>query len=65
MVLCLTRITGWGVLFYAFPVLVPAIGADAGGSGTAVIGAFSVAQLVGAVVAAVFSLGSVPAKSEN
>lgn len=50
VVLCLTQITGWGVLFYGFPVLAPAIGADAGWSGTAVIGAFSVAQLVSAVV---------------
>ncbi|MFE9750597.1 MFS transporter [Saccharothrix saharensis] len=49
-VLCLTQITGWGVLFYGFPVLAPAIGAGTGWSGTAVIGAFSVAQLVMAVV---------------
>ena len=50
VVLCLTQITGWGVLFYGFPVLAPGIGADAGWSDTAVIGAFSVAQLVSAVV---------------
>ena len=50
VVLCLTQITSWGVLFYGFPVLAPSIGADAGWSGTAVIGAFSVAQLVSAVV---------------
>lgn len=48
MVLCLTQITGWGVLFYAFPVLAPDIAADTGWSTTAVIGAFSVAQLVSA-----------------
>ncbi|MCC8249949.1 MFS transporter [Saccharothrix luteola] len=50
VVLCLTQITSWGILFYGFPVLAPAISADAGWSDTAVIGAFSVAQLVSAVV---------------
>ncbi|QQQ73536.1 MFS transporter [Saccharothrix sp. 6-C] len=50
VVLCLTQITSWGVLFYGFPVLAPAIGADAGWSGAVVTGAFSVAQLVSAVV---------------
>ncbi|WP_443216977.1 MFS transporter [Saccharothrix sp. ALI-22-I] len=50
VVLCLTQLTGWGVLFYGFPVLAPTIVADTGWSGTAVIGAFSVAQLVSAVV---------------
>lgn len=50
VVLCLTQITSWGVLFYGFPVLAPSIGADTGWSGTSVIGAFSVAQLVSAVV---------------
>ncbi|MEV1118422.1 MFS transporter [Actinosynnema sp. NPDC049800] len=50
VVLCLTQITSWGVLFYGFPVLAPAIAADAGWSDAAVIGAFSVAQLVSAVV---------------
>ncbi|XVV07581.1 MFS transporter [Actinosynnema sp. CA-248983] len=48
VVLCLTQITSWGVLFYAFPVLAPGIAADTGWSVTAVIGAFSVAQLVSA-----------------
>ncbi|NUT91549.1 MAG: MFS transporter [Saccharothrix sp.] len=48
VVLCLTQITSWGVLFYAFPVLAPGIAADTGWSTTAVIGAFSVAQLVSA-----------------
>ncbi|WP_433264649.1 hypothetical protein ACQPZF_35660 [Actinosynnema sp. CS-041913] len=50
VVLCLTQITSWGILFYAFPVLAPAIGAGTGWSPTAVIAAFSVAQLVSAVV---------------
>ncbi|MEJ2854254.1 MULTISPECIES: MFS transporter [unclassified Saccharothrix] len=48
VVLCLTQITSWGVLFYAFPVLAPDIAASTGWSATAVIGAFSVAQLVSA-----------------
>lgn len=50
VVLCLTQITSWGVLFYGFPVLAPAIAADRGWSGAAVTGAFSVALLVSAVV---------------
>lgn len=49
-VLCLSQLTGWGVLFYAFPVLAADITADTGWSSTAVTGAFSVSQLVGAVV---------------
>ncbi len=50
VVLCLSQLTGWGVLFYAFPVLAADIAADTGWSSTAVTGAFSVSQLVGAVV---------------
>jgi MFS family permease len=50
VVLCLTQITSWGVLFYGFPVLAPTIAADRGWSGAAVTGAFSVALLVSAVV---------------
>ena len=30
VVLCLTQITGWGVLFHAFPVLARSISADTG-----------------------------------
>lgn len=50
MVLCLTQITGWGVLFYAFPVLAPAIARDTGWSMPTVIAGFSLAQIVSALV---------------
>ena len=30
LVLCLTEITSWGVLYYAFPVLAPSISDDTG-----------------------------------
>ncbi len=40
-VLCVTEITSWGVLYYAFPVLAPSISADTGWSVSAVTGAFS------------------------
>ncbi|MGH3358877.1 MAG: MFS transporter, partial [Nocardioidaceae bacterium] len=49
-VLCLTQITSWGVLYYAFPVLAPAISADTGWSGTAVTAAFSAGQVTAGVV---------------
>ncbi|WP_344861786.1 MFS transporter [Amycolatopsis ultiminotia] len=48
-VLCLTEITSWGVLYYAFPVLAPDISRDTGWPATAVIAALSGAQLVSAV----------------
>lgn len=41
VVLCLTEITSWGVLYYAFPVLAPAIAADTGWTLSAVTAAFS------------------------
>ncbi|MEQ3554140.1 MFS transporter [Pseudonocardia nematodicida] len=41
VVLCLTEITSWGVLYYAFPVLAPSIAADTGWSISAVTAAFS------------------------
>lgn len=44
-VLCLTQITSWGVLYYAFPVLAPAISDDTGWSGTATTAAFSAGQV--------------------
>ena len=50
VVLCLTQITSWGVLFYAFPVLAPTIARDTGWSMPAVIVGFSLAQIVSAVV---------------
>ena len=45
-VLCATEIVSWGVLYYAFPVLAPSISEDTGWSMTAVVAAFTVAQLV-------------------
>lgn len=47
--LCLTEITSWGVLFYAFPVLVPAIARDTGWSPATLTAALSVALLVSAL----------------
>lgn len=47
--LCATQITGWGILYYAFPVLLPRITADTGWSAGTTTGAFSVALLVTAV----------------
>jgi MFS family permease len=46
--LCLTQIVGWGILYYAFPVLATSIEADTGWSRTTVTGAFSLALLVAA-----------------
>ncbi|MFD9342324.1 MFS transporter [Streptomyces sp. NPDC060049] len=47
--LCLTQITSWGILYYAFPVLNPAITADTGwGTGTTTA-AFSAALIVSAL----------------
>jgi MFS family permease len=50
VVLCLTQITSWGVLYYAFPVLAPTIARDTGWSMPTVIAGFSLAQIVSAVV---------------
>ncbi len=47
--LAFTQITGWGVLFYAFPVLQGSIVADTGWSATAVAGAFTTGQVVAAL----------------
>ncbi|WUI01545.1 MFS transporter [Spirillospora sp. NBC_00431] len=47
--LCVTEITSWGVLFYAFPVLAPAITRDTGWSTGAVTAAFSAALIVAAL----------------
>ena len=44
--LCLTEITSWGVLYYAFPVLSGRISADTGWSATALMAAFSVGLVV-------------------
>lgn len=48
--LCLTQVTGWGVLFYAFPVLAPRISADTGWSAPGLTTAFTLGQLTAAVV---------------
>jgi MFS family permease len=40
--LCATQITGWGVLFYALPVLLRDLTADTGWSTAEVMGAFSI-----------------------
>lgn len=47
--LCLTQITSWGILYYAFPVLLPKITAATGWSATAATAAFSAALLVSAL----------------
>ncbi|MGW7451860.1 MFS transporter [Streptomyces sp. NPDC054787] len=47
--LCATQITGWGVAYYAFPVLAPRITADTGWSPAATTAAFSGALLVSAL----------------
>ncbi|SNR56107.1 Cyanate permease [Haloechinothrix alba] len=49
-VLCLTEVTSWGVLFYAFPVLAPEIAAGTGWPAAAVMAALSAGQLVAALV---------------
>ncbi|MGA5215220.1 MFS transporter [Streptomyces cinereoruber] len=46
--LCATQITGWGIVYYAFPVLLSRITADTGWSSGATTGAFSLALLVSA-----------------
>lgn len=48
--LCATQITGWGVLYYAFPVLAGEITHATGWSTAAITAAFSVGQLVAALV---------------
>jgi len=50
VVLCVTQIVSWGVLYYAFPVLAPSIAADTGWSIAAVTGAFSAGLVVAALV---------------
>ena len=47
--LCLTEITSWGVLYYAFSVLSPAISHDTGWSAPAVTAAFSAGLVTSAV----------------
>ncbi|HEU4540124.1 MAG TPA: MFS transporter [Jiangellaceae bacterium] len=50
VVLCVTEITSWGVLYYAFAVLAPTITADEGWSATEITAAFSAGQLTMALV---------------
>lgn len=47
--LCLTQITGWGIVYYAFPVLNPQITAATGWSPAATTAAFSAALLLSAL----------------
>jgi len=47
--LCATQITGWGILYYAFPVLAPHITADTGWSTPQTTAAFTAALLVSAL----------------
>lgn len=47
--LCLTQITSWGIVYYAFPVLNPQITMATGWSATATTAAFSAALLMSAV----------------
>lgn len=51
-VLCVTQITGWGVLYYAFPVLAPAMAGETGWS----IGTHTAAFSLGLVVAALVGI---------
>ncbi|MFE5655501.1 MFS transporter [Streptomyces sp. NPDC056517] len=44
--LCVTQITSWGIVYYAFPVLNPQITADSGWSTGATTAAFSLALVV-------------------
>lgn len=50
VVLCVTQIVGWGVLYYAFPVLAPSIAGDTGWSLATVTAAFSGGLVVSALV---------------
>ena len=50
VVLCLTQITSWGVLYYAFPVMAPTIAADTGWSVPTATAAFSGGLVVSALV---------------
>ncbi|PWK89529.1 putative MFS family arabinose efflux permease [Lentzea atacamensis] len=50
IVLCTTEIISWGVLFYAFPVLLPTISTQTGWSLAAITAGFSASQVVAALV---------------
>ncbi|MCX0275082.1 MFS transporter [Nocardia zapadnayensis] len=48
-VLCVTQISSWGILYYAFPVLSVSITGDTGWSAPAITAAFSLGQLATAL----------------
>lgn len=50
IVLCTTEIISWGVLYYAFPVLLPTISARTGWSLAAITAGFSASQIVAGLV---------------
>jgi MFS family permease len=50
VVLCLTEVVSWGVLYYAFPVLAPSMAADTGWSPAALSAAFSAGLVVAGLV---------------
>lgn len=50
VVLSVTEITSWGVLYYAFPVLLTSMRRDTGWSTTSLAAAFSLSQIVAAVL---------------
>lgn len=50
VVLSVTEITSWGILYYAFPVLASSITDDTGWDGTVVAAAFSLSQVVAGVL---------------
>lgn len=47
--LCVTQITGWGIVYYAFPVLNPQITAATGWSASTTMAAFSLALVVSGI----------------
>ncbi|WP_323097530.1 MFS transporter [Intrasporangium sp. YIM S08009] len=47
--LCATQVIGWGVLYYAFPVMLPSITRDTGWSAPAATASFSAALVVSAL----------------
>jgi len=49
IVLCITQIVAWGVLFYAFPVLAPTIAETEGWSLTTLMAAFTGTQVLAAI----------------
>ena len=51
--LCVTQVTSWGVLYYAFPVLSGRISADTGWAPSALAAAFSAGLVVSALLGVV------------